>query len=415
MIVQYRDAPNDPTKPASAGAAQFLDLQSGHVFDAAGNTIAKWSPSDNDKTAMMADYASDYALSVCAHSMKGADPERAAQMMSSRSSGWDDDAQLLDLGPTDVHIPAALPNFASGYRNFTPIADIISPPLLVQKQVNDYWQFAKEDAFQRALPNVGAGGATVGEISPRLSFAQYSCVERALGGFVTTQTEANADAPLNILQATTKRVMNALILEREIRVQAMLRTTANWNAAQVTTLLAGFQWNQGASSDPVKDLHTLMEASYGDVTGIVMAENVWHAFIRNPSVRAYYAYKSNTAAMPKPGDMQAILELPPIYVSCMKYINSAGALVYVWGPDVVAFRQPEQNPPTTQDDVATSYTFRWNIANPKDGVSNGGFIVRQFYVQDRGSMGGNKLVVVHNDAEKITGQFIGGIIASAFQ
>jgi hypothetical protein len=71
--------------------------------------------------------------------------------------------------------------------------------------------------------------------------------------------------------------------------------------------------------------------------------------------------------------------------------------------------------------VATSYTFRWNVNPatspnfPADAVSNGGFVVRQYFVQDRGSLGGMKAVVVHNDAEKITSKYVGGLIVNAYR
>ena len=323
--------------------------------------------------------------------------------------------RLMDLGPADVHIASAMPNFASGYKNEPPIADLVCPVLLANKQVDDYWQFDKNDAFQRAAPIAGAGGGQVAEISPRLASAQYSTKERALGGYVSTQLEANADAPLRILQATTKRVMNALILEREMRVQSLLRTTGNWNSGNVVTLGAGFQWDGGASSDPVKDIQTRIENSFGAVTGIVMSEQLWHAFVRNPAVRAYYSYKSDLAAVPTPQQMQSILQLPPIYVSKMKYINSSNALAYVWGGDCVLIRQPEEMPPTSQEDVATAYTFRWNVTNAKDGVANGGMVVRTFFSQHRGSLGGLQVVVVHHDAEVMTSTYVGGLIASAYQ
>lgn len=415
MIVQYSETGADGQRAQHKGSAQFLDLSDGRVFDKDGNQIAKWQPADDENTALMADYAAEYAFGMSVGAARTANPELATHMLSSRGLESSDSPVLMDLGPADVHIPAAMPNFASGYRNFQPMADMFAPPVLVDKQVNDYWQFDKADAFGRAMPSTGTGGGTVGEISPRLANAQYSCVERALGGFVTTQLEANADAPLKITQATTRRIMNAMLLEREIRVQSLARTSANWTSSLAVTIAAGAQWNGGVSSDPVKDLHNIQELGYGDVTGILMPEPVYNAFVRNPAVRAYYGYKDSSSPIPKAAEFQALLNLPPIYVAKMKYINSSGTLSYVWGTDVVLFRQPEEMPPTTQDDVATAYTFRWNAANPKDGVSSGGFIVRQYYVQDRGSMGGNKIVVVHNDSEKITSKFIGGLLINAYQ
>jgi hypothetical protein len=418
-LVPYRVIEGDGTK-LPAGTGLLLDWRAGYVYDAKGNQVAKWESRDDDRTGLLADYASRlYAAGGCSAERK-VDKDSADHMARSweailSGDDADEDAVLMDLGPADVHIPSAMPNFASGYKNEPPLADIACPVLLAQKQVDDYWQFDKNDAFQRAAPIAGAGGGQVAEVSPRLANAQYSTKERALGGYVSTQLEANADAPLRILQATTRRVMNALVLEREMRVQNLLRTTANWNSGLVVTLGAGFQWDGGTNSDPVKDLQTRIESSFGAPTGIIMSQRVWHAFIRNPAVRGYYAYKSDLAAVPTPQQMQAILELPPIYVSKMKYINTSGTLDFIWGNDVVLVRQPEEMPPTSQEDVATAYTFRWNVQNPKDGVANGGMIVRQFYNQHRGSMGGLQIVVVHHDAEVMTSQYVGGLIVSAWQ
>jgi len=420
-IIRYNEAPQNPHAVASQqGAPQFLDLSSGHLFDAAGNTIARWIPRDDEDTAVLADYAAEYAFGSNCASIGQTNPQLATHMMRSWTAqqggeGSAIDSILMDLGPSDVHVPAAIPNFASGYSNFEPMADLFAPAIPVGKQVNDYWQFDRNDAFQRAMPSLGTGGGAVPEISARLAAAQYSCVERAMGGFVTTQTEANADAPLKIRQATARRCVDALLLEREIRVQALGRTTTNWDSSLVITVAAGFQWNGGPSSDPVKDLHTMIEAQAGIVTGILMPENVNNAFVRNAAVRAYYGFKSDTPGIPDMKQMQSILRLPPIYVAKMKYLNSSGTLSYVWGSDVVLFRQPQEMPPTNQEDVASAYTFRWTMPDLKDGAQSGGFIVRQFFVQDRGTAGGNKIVVLHNDSEKITSKYIGGVIVNAFQ
>lgn len=402
-----------------AGTKLKFDSSDGRLYDAKGNQVAKFESRDDERNGLLADYASEYEMRLNARALSAAtSPQLAGEFVRANLAlrdGDDENLIKMDLGPSDVHIPSAMPDMATGYRPGMPIADLVCPVILAQKQVDDYFQFAKEDAFQRVQPVAGAGGGQVPEVSPRLSNAQYSTKERTLGGYVSTQLEANADAPLKLLQATTKRIMNALILEREIRVQALLRNSANWNASNVVNLGTGFQWDEGASSNPVRDLQLRIEASWGDVTGVVMSEKTWHAFIRNPVVRGYYAYKSNTAAVPTPQQMTAILELPPIYVSKMKYINSSGALDYVWGPDVVLIRQPEEMPPSTGDDVATAYTFRWNVQNPKEGVSSGGFVLRQFYNQFRGSMGGLQVIAVHHDAEQFTSGFVGGLIQNAFQ
>lgn len=434
-IVDYREAPQNEHQLASAGTLLKLDTDTGDVFDEKGNTVAKWEPrGDNEEQAQaLSDYAYDVVARAGSLAMSTVDPEYGKSLyrsyhqnvhrMTGRTdmSGGGADVQLLDLGTSDVHLPAALGNYAAGYRNAPPMADMVAPPIPVDKLVNNYFTFAKEDAFQRAYPNTGAPGAAVYEIPPRLANAQYACIERALGGRVSPQVEANADAPLRILQATVKRVMNAMILEREFRVQSLSRTTANWNAAQVATLLAAFKWNGGASSDPIFDIHSRIEASFGPgLTGMLMSEKAHNAFVRNPAVRAYYAYKDGTPNIPTPEQSGPLLRLPPVFVSKMKYINSSGNLDYVWGGDVVLFRQPDEMPPTSQDDVATATTFRWNAAGFTGALKDvsavtGGFVVRQFYEQYSGSMGFNRVVILHHDAEVMTSKFVGGLIVGAYQ
>ena len=322
-----------------------------------------------------------------------------------------------DLGPSDVHIPSAMPNFASGYRNEPPIADLMVPPILAPKQVDDFFQFAKEDAFQRAAPMATAGGAEVPEISPRLSNDQYSAKGRGIGGWVSTEVEANADAPLRILQATTRRCMGAHHLEREISCKALLQTTNNWNSAQVLTVASGAQWNGGASSDPVKNIHNAIEASFGGVTAIGMSELAYHEFCRNPQVQKFIQFKDDKDPLPDPAKLSLYFKLPPFVVGKMKYITGADTVAptYVWGNDVVLIRQPEEMPPSSQEDVATAYTFRWNVVAPKDGSATNGWIVRQFFTQNRGGLGGMKIVVVRYDAEKMTGKYVGGLIHNAIQ
>jgi hypothetical protein len=325
------------------------------VYDLAGNQVSKWSPVD-DYRDVLADYASSLSEATMIAAMKAGDPERAHAMAQAMAA--DGRTVAMDLGTSDVVQAAPLPNYAAGYRNEVPMADMFAPPLRVGKPSAKYYTFDKNDAFQRALP-VGASSASgVAEIPSRLSNATYTTVERALGGFVGTEIEAAADAPLRIRQATAKRVMNALNIEREIRVQSLARTSGNWDSSVVATVSAGAKWNGGASSDPLADIHARLENSWGAVTGIIMAYPTYNAFVRNPAVKGYYAYKDSTAPVPTASKMSALLELPPIYVAKFRHINSAGTLVYSWGGDVVFVRQPDQMPPMNQDDVATSLTFR---------------------------------------------------------
>jgi len=402
-VIDYRD---------ESGQSCKLDIANGYLYDHAGNQIGKWSPVDNGYGRMMADYCAEQSATAMALAAGNGDAssDRARSVFASARS------HLMDLGTGDVHQAAALPNYAAGYANEAPMADLISAPLLVAKPSDKYYTFDKADAFQAATPLVGAPAGQVPEIAPRLSNATFTTVERALGGFVATEIEAAADAPLKIRQATARRIMTALQIGRELRVATMLTTLTSWDSSVRTTLAAAAKWNGGASADPILDLQTRIEASWGRPTGILMSRPVFNAFVRSPAVRSYYAYKNNVGAMPKPEEIQAILQLPPIYVADMQYMTSSTAKGYVWGNDVVLFRSPPEMPPSSQEDVATSYTFRWNGGATVDGqVASGGWMIREYFVQDRGARGGNKMVVIHQDAETMTSTYVGGLIKDAYQ
>jgi hypothetical protein len=383
-----------------------LEISTGRIVGPSGETLERLTPL-GDHDAMLADYAATYYHANIARQVGG------PVMMNAGQS--DERLVTMDLGQGDVHIDAALPNYAAGYKLASGCADIAMPAVVVPKASNKFFTWDTVNAFKRVIPNGGTSGGLVPEINPTLSSASYSTVEYALGAFVPTQVQANADAPLKPYQAAVNRIMNALLLEREIRVATLLQTSGSWDASVVTTLAAGAKWNGGASSDPISDLHTIIEGSAMPVTGIVMSERTAHSFQRNANVQKYTGYKNGIAPLPNISDFAAVLNLPPIYQANMKYFASGTTLSYVWGNHVVLLHSPPQNPPTTQDEVASAYTFRWNGGDAPDGSMSAGFLVRTYYDPKRGSRGGNMVVCVHNDAEVMTSTLVGGLILNAWQ
>lgn len=395
----------------SLGDGQKLDLEKGYVYDAAGNQVARWSPMDNKYAEPMSLYCSEQAA-INAASALG--PVRGQQYLASWRASLGERTVSMDLGVGDVHLPAALPNVALGYKNESPMADVVSAPLMVVKPSDRYFEFDKADAFEQVAPMLGAPAGQVPEIAPRLSNKTFTTTEYALAGFVSTQVDAAADAPLRIRQATAKRIMSGLTIGREMRVAAMLTAGGSWDADVVKTLLAAEKWNGGANADPVKVLTDACAASWGGVSGIVMSLPVWNTFVQHPKVQDFLKYKDAIAPIPSAEVLSERTGLPPIYVARMQ-VKTATSKSYIWGNNVVLFRSPEQMPPATQDDTATSYTFRWNAGGVSDGVAQGGFLVREYFVQDRGSLGGSKMVVCHFDAEQMTSKFVGGLVVGAHQ
>lgn len=429
--VLLRDTPREGHRPS--GAIRFLDIATGQVRCADG-TMAPMSEQlrpadsavDRDRDAMLSDYAYQRAMS----SMAAARGQRKMSVPNGYRRLTDSEGfsasqlgctpcgsrtVLMDIGVADVHIDSALPNYAAGYRLGEAVADVVAPPIVTAKASNYYQTWDDVNSFRRVQPHAGAAGAAVPEVSVSKTNALYQTVPYALGGFMPTEVESNADAPLRPFQKLVGRVMEALYLEREIRLATKLTTTGNWASGQLITVAAGAKWNGGASADPVRNCRQLIASSAMEPTGIIMATPVLQVFQESPAVQKFLAYKSTLAPLPNAAQISALLDLPPIYPARMKYYASGTTFSYVWGNDVVLFREPPEMPPTSQDDVSTAATFRWLGGDAPDGTAQGGWVVRTFYLADRGARGGRKVVVAHNDAEVITSNITGGLIKAAYQ
>lgn len=340
----------------------------------------------------------------------------------------------MDLGQVDVHIDKALANFAVGYKLAQAVGDIASPPIVVPNATDRYFQWNQDDAFQAVQDVAVSAGAQPKEVSPRLSNTNFVTQQFGLQAFIPTEVMANADAPLNLQLQYMRRVMNALILARELRVQSLLRTSSNHTFS--TTLTASTKWNGGASSNPIQDLFTLIENALMPITAIVMSEQVWHDFVQNAAVQKYLASKINVPGIPFVGSdgkinnsaqFTSILGLPRIEIAAMKYKTGSSAYTYVWGGDVVLLHEAQGGAPRSGDEAAPSYTFRWSGGSAPDAGSAmaaayglnaslaGGFMVRTFFNPFRGPRGGYQICVTHNDAEVMTSNVVSGLLIGAHQ
>ena len=327
----------------------------------------------------------------------------------------DDTGRLvaMDLAITDVHTAAALPNYAAGYHIAAGVADVAAPVILVAKQQDVYNTWNTDTDFKRKIPNASAPGGAVPTVNPVLvSPPTYTAEQYALGGFIPTEVLTNADTPLQPMQKLMQMVVDALRLEREIRVANLLQTSGNWQSTLVNTITSGSQWDGGASGDPVANIHKMMEQSYMDLTGLVWSELVEHDFVRSSAVQKYFGFKDRTPGIPDTAKISEELGFPKIYTGRMKYVTG-GALTYVWGNHVVGLHQPPVIPPTDQMEVATAVTFRWNGGTAPDGTVTGGFLVRSYYDPKLGPRGSSVVVVTHNDAEVQTSGYVGGLILNA--
>lgn len=322
----------------------------------------------------------------------------------------------LDLTPADVHDPAVMSDYLSGYKPFGFRADEFSPVILVDKSTDKHRDFSSDDAFLEVDVKTGIEGK-VPEVDPKTSLTPYTVVERAVGTFIPDRVSAQAD--YDVRKAGMKRCQRALMIDREKDVSTLLLTLANWDANNRVTLGAGFEWNGGASSDPILDLQTRMEESAQDVSDVVMEQRVANAFLRHQNVRDQMRQmlgdNAVADALTRVNMTQQMSRdfvvpgIPPIHVVSAKSRSTAGGtLNRIWGNDALLLTSPP-GVPTDAEEIATSYTFRLK------GPTGNGYVTREFRIEDRGSLGGIFIVCAMADIAVMAGSNCGGLIKAAYQ
>jgi len=318
------------------------------------------------------------------------------------------------LLPSDVHDPTELPTYLAGYRPPQYRGDEASPPILVDNDEDKYRSFSSDDAFKRVLVKGSTTGA-VPEVDPKSALDSYKVAERYVGAFIPRQTELQRGNAYNPIMAAMRRARRAIELDREIDVWTLLTTNANWNANNVVTLGATFNWNGGSASDPMADLQNMCERSAQAVTDIWMNLKVANAFLRHDAVRDHLRMMIGDSAAGN--DLQRVNNqslvtnvdfiipgLPPIHVVPGKVLNETTSLLDFILSDAVVLTVKPPGVPSDGEEIATSYTFR------RRGPSGVGFEAREFFLENRGPLGGTMVVVSMADIEKMTGATSGGLL-----
>lgn len=165
-----------------------------------------------------------------------------------------------------VHIDVALTNLSIAYMNETFVADVVMPPLPVDKRSNKYFVYDKE-AFLRGT-SLDANGrpaslrthkAEANEIDYTLSTDPYYCEEYSHKTLVADEDDQYADSPLQPDIDATMVVTERLKIDNEVMTSQVACKTTNFpssNKVLLTTGGTGTSWAQYASanSKPLTDI-----------------------------------------------------------------------------------------------------------------------------------------------------------------
>ena len=235
-------------------------------------------------------------------------------------------------------IDPILTTAAQGYKNGEFVGVKLFPKVPVQQRGGKIISFGREDF------RLFATGRTPGSNTKRVQFGHssgsYALEQHALEGVVPFELmeEANRVPGIDLGSGAVQKTQDIIGLRLEY-AQALLATTpGNYGAANKITLAGVDQWSDySGTSDPVDDVNTAIEAVRSK-TGrrpnlVVMGAVVFAKLKNHPKVIDRIKYTGRDSATPEL--LASLFGVKEVAVGDALYENDAGALVDVWGKNVV--------------------------------------------------------------------------------
>jgi len=321
-----------------------------------------------------------------------------------------------DFSLSDVHVAAALTNFAVDYgsQQGQAIADLVAPPILVDKASDYYHTFDKNNRYRRVNTLLSTNDGAIPEIGAAKSSSSYTVDSYGASTFVPLKIEAGADAVVQPRMRAMRRIMNAMVTDREHRVAAAALNATTF-ASYLTTLTSSNFWDDGADSDPRKNIIDATEAMLAPCTHMALSEKSWNRLVHNAKSQQY-GISVGMAVNEAPAAFMARLGFPnitPLIGRMRSESTTTGTttLSFVWDDDVLFFHNPQGSTEDEQE-VPTIRTFRWVL--PGMSAASGGFRIREWDQPDRGSDGGRKMAVLCDEKVVVTGVDTGYMIQNVW-
>ena len=233
-----------------------------------------------------------------------------------------------------VHVQAALTAIATAYlqdeKNY--VAEQVFPVVPVTYQADKYFRFSKDDFYrdeaqQRADAAESAGGGF------DLDTASYSAEVWAWHKDLGAQTRRNADPAVNMDVATTKYVMQKLLIRRDRFFAGQYIKSGVWSV-DVTGTTGGTPgtstpafWNDDANGDPYTDIAvgqtSILQNTGYEVNTLLMAFPVYQGLRKHPLVvdRIKYTTRADASKI-TPELLAASFDVDRVVVSKAVYNTS---------------------------------------------------------------------------------------------
>lgn len=263
-------------------------------------------------------------------------------------------------GPRDLHLTQLLTQMAMGYTPQGIIADQLFPIVRVQKQLDAYAIFSRQEALT-VESTVRAPGTEARKLTRSVSSQTYFAKNYALKGEIVMEDRINMDAvyAAQMIGGRATYIMNKLMLDWDLRVGNLVNSTSNVGSSAAPSS----SWS-GAGA-PLTNIWTAIDnVKYR--TGyrpneLAFGPKAWDSFSRDTTVRNLIFGVNNGGGYPSIEQVKNVFQIQKALISqsLQNTGNEAQAesISTTWADNVlVAYIAPAPS----VDDPSFGYTFRWS-------------------------------------------------------
>lgn len=164
---------------------------------------------------------------------------------------------------TNLHISGPLSDFALGYHPTGFIAEDLFNVMPVNFENDLYYEWLMDQAFRiersDGYGTLRADGTPAREEDYGALPHAYKAEEFALKTKITDRQRRNADKVLDLERSKTRRVMDKILLDQELRVAGLAGNAANYASSNKITLAGTSQWNNASFASQTTSTQSVIQ------------------------------------------------------------------------------------------------------------------------------------------------------------
>jgi len=224
---------------------------------------------------------------------------------------------------TPFPMDPVLTGVAIAYKNAKLIADLVAPRVPVAAEQFTYMKMRLADGF--TVPDTQVGRKSMPtEMEFGMEEADSSTRDHGLDDVVpVADIEAAARIPgFDPLATAVEHLTDLVELAREVRVANIAFAAATYPVGNKVALVGNDQWSAAATSDPIGDILTALDACLVRPNVAVLGQPVWTAFRQHPKVVKATLGNSGDSGVAARQAVAELLELDELIVG-EAWVNTA--------------------------------------------------------------------------------------------